>query len=185
MKFVATAKANPSPPISAAGTARLCADRCDKVPSARWLSSGCSETGTPAWGWGTRSPASGAPACSVHRSSFPSGWQSSSSSWWCSDLGPASAVVCPGDLCRSWGHWSSEWVLCSTTCHRSPLVAAVLLDSLNSNMEKTRKSKNTKNEMPSHSNYYHVWCCIHEYRLASYSMALLGFTVFLRFKNTY
>lgn len=128
--------ASPSLSSSAAVAAHQCAGRCGKVRWAQWLSSGCSAAGTPGWGCGTRSPGSGAPAGSVHRSSSPSDLQSSSSFWWCNGLDPVWAAVSPGDLCHSWGRWSWEEVLGRSTFHRGYLVTAVLWGSLSSEMDK-------------------------------------------------
>lgn len=133
---VASVTASPSLSSSAAVAAHQRAGRCGKVQWAQWPSSGCSAAGTPGWGCGTRSPGSGAPAGSVHRSSSPSDLQSFSSFWWCSGLDPAWAAISPGDPCRSWGRWSSEEALGSSTFHRGCWGTAVLWGNLSSEMDK-------------------------------------------------
>lgn len=133
---VASVMASPFLSSSAAVAVHQCAGKCGKVRWAQWLSSGCNAAGTPEWGCGTRSPVSGAPARSVHRSSFPIDLQSSSSFWWCSGLDPIWAAVSPGDLCHSWDHWSWEEVLGSNIFDRGCLLTAAPWGSLSSEIEK-------------------------------------------------
>ncbi len=101
----ASARASRSPSTSGAIEAHRCAGKAGRVRWAPWQVSGCSAGGTLEWDCGRWDRVCAALEAWARRSSFPSGLQSSSSFWQCSESDRASALECTEGLRHSSGHW--------------------------------------------------------------------------------